>query len=271
MSLRFGRSRKVSGKAAIAAIESLESRAYFSAGVPVLTVTVPGPIAPTAISGQKFNDRIAVNVANGGTGKTTGRYTFTLLASADMTLDSGDSQIYQVTRGLNVAAQRNKNTVLRVPSLPVNLDGSYFILAQVTGTQASAIGSSTSQIAITPAHVDLSDAITKVPTTARLGKKIPVTLVLTNNGNAPAKNVLDVAFADSPLPTGASPAALGTVSTHINLKANSSKTLHLKVTVPLGTLSGNQYIVATVDPSDVFNDTNLANNVTVSAAPVSLH
>jgi len=269
----FGRLRKAGERSVGPAVESLESRAYFSAGTPDLVASLPGTLAPSAISGAKFNGRISVNVANNGDGKTSGAYTFTLFASTDSTLDSGDSQIYTAKRGLSVRPQKNKTLVFRVPTLPVNLDGSYHILAQVTGAQASATGASGGVIAITPAHVDLSDTPATVPHTAALGKKMNVVLTIANGGNVAAKGVLDIAFAASSDPTGSAPFGLGTVTAHVNIKPSASKVLHLRVPLPLGAMSGNQYIVATVmvDPKDGVVDSNLLNNVSVSVQPVSLH
>ncbi len=263
MSSNIERSRKCNGHSP--AIESLESRAYFS-GTPTLVVSVPGPIPVTAISGQKFVDHIAVNVANDGSGPTSGPYSFTLFASTDTTLAMNDSQIFQKSLGLHVLTQKNKTFVFHVPTLPINLNGSYFILAQVSGGQATAIGASIAKISITPAHITLSAAITKVPTSGRLGQKISVVLTVGNSGNVIAKGKLAIAFSDSTLANGTSAVSLGTVSTPIAIKPGTSKVLHLRVPVPLGTLSGNQYIVATLDE---LGNTILPNNLAVSASPVS--
>jgi hypothetical protein len=265
----FVRSRRNSDQASRPAIESLESRAYFAGGAPDLVVSLPGSITPTAISGGKFNGKIAVNVANDGLGKTSGPYTFTLFASTDTTLSSDDSQIYTVSRSLNVAVEKNKTFIFRVATLPVNLDGSYYVLAQVSGGQGSAVGASGGAIAITPAHIDLSDAVLGAPPTGHLGQKIPVSISVSNFGNIAATGTLDVLFELSSTSDGANPFQAANVSTHINIKPSTTKKLHLRVLVPLGASSGNQYIIATVDPSDVFNDTNLANNVAISTAPVS--
>jgi hypothetical protein len=269
MSSRFQRSRRCKGQTP--AVESLESRAYFSSGTPELVVSVPGPIPTTAISGEKFVDHIAVSIANDGTGTTSGPYSVTLFASTTTALTVNSSQIFQKPESPHISTQRNKSYTFHVPTLPVNLDGTYYIIAEVSGGQGTAVGASKTTIAITPAHIDLSNVVTKVPTTGRLGQKISVVLTVSNLGNEEAKGKLAVAFSDSIFQSGASAVALGTVSTTIAIKPGFSKPLHLRVPVPLGTLSGNQYIVADIDPLDVFHDTNLANNTAFSGSPVSLH
>ena len=42
------------------------------------------------------------------------------------------------------------------------------------------------------------------------------------------------------------------------------------VSLPLGSPVGNEYLVADVDPSNLFMDSNLTNNVSVGQVPISI-
>jgi hypothetical protein len=252
------------------AIESLESRTLLSSsGTPALLVTVPGPIPASAVAGAKVNDHVKVNIANDGTGKFSGRTTVTLYASPNGILSNTDAQLGTVTRSLGIRAGTSKNVVIVVHTLPQNLDGDYFVLANVIAPTQTVEGVSATAVVVSPAHVDLSNAITSVPGIGHLGHKINVTLDVTNLGNETAKGTLDTLFELSVNIGGSNPFQVATLTKHINLKAGGSVKLHLSVPVALGSPSGNQFIVAVLDPNDLFNDSNLANNTAISAAPVS--
>ena len=158
-------------------------------------------------------------------------------ASTDTTLGSTDSQIYKITHGVSLGVQKNETFIFHVPTLPVNLDGSYFILAQVSGAQTSAVGASVGKIAITR-HVGLSDAVTNVPSIGHLGQKISVTLTVSNGGNILASGSLATTWRIDQ-PNRLLPGDGSTLSTHISIKPGVAKTLRIcEVPVPLGSVSG---------------------------------
>jgi hypothetical protein len=249
-------------------IELLESRRLLS-GTPTLLVTVPGPVPASAIAGAKVNDHIEVNIANDGPGKFSGRTSVTLFASPTGTYSSTDAQLTVVTKSLSIPDGTSKDVELKVAAFPRNLDGNYFLLASVTTPTQTVQGVSGTEIAVTPAHVDLSNAITSVPATGHLGSKISVNLNIKNLGNEIADGTLDTLFELSQSSDGADAVQVATLTSHINLKPNASEKLHLSVPVALGSPSGNQFVVAVLDPNDVFNESPTSNNTAVSAVPVS--
>jgi len=251
-----------------AAIESLESRRLLS-GTPTLLVTVPGPVPASAIAGAKVNDHIEVNIANDGPGKLSGRTRVTLYASPNGAYSSSDAQLAVLTKSLNIADGSNKDVALKVGSFPQNLDGNYFLLARVTTPTQTVQGVSGTATAVTPAHVDLSNAVTSVPPIGHLGGKISVNLDIKNLGNEIAKGTLDTLFELSASSDGANPIQAASLTSHIDLKPDASQKLHFSVPVALGSPSGNQFIVAVVDPNDAFNELPRTNNTAVSAVPVS--
>ena len=254
------------------AIETLEGRAYLS-GVPAtVAVTVPGPIPSAVIAGVKANDKISVNVANNDVNRAKGRISITLFASLDNTLSVDDAQIQPATiAGIAIAPGHNHSYKINVKTFPQNLSGNYFILANVAGTGVNTqVGASITQANVLPAFRDLAGTVLSAPGNGRVGHKIPVTVQVTNSGNIPAKGSLGVEFGLSLSNAGTSPVALGTLSKPISIKPGQSKVIHFSVPLAVGLPTGNQYIVADVDPNNVFLDPNLANNINTFQTPISV-
>jgi hypothetical protein len=122
-------------------------------------------------------------------------------------------------------------------------------------------------LGVVPPEIDLSDRLVSVPSSGVIGRSISVTLDVSNSGNILASGPLQVAFAASPTPDGADAFALGTVSTHISLKPGVTHPAHLSIRLPAGVVAGSEYLVATVDPGDLYADVDLSNNTAVSATP----
>jgi hypothetical protein len=251
-------------------IESLESRKLLSgSGTLELLVTVPGPIPSTAVAGAKVNDRIEVKIFNDGTGSLRGRTAVTLYASPDGTFNDTDTQVGAVTPSLVIPAGSSRNIFITVSSFPQTLDGNYFLLADVVAPSQTIQGVSGTAVDVSPGYVDLSNAITSLPAVGHPGGRISVTLDVSNLGNETATGTLDALFELSSSSNGSNPFQVANTTTHIRIKAGSAEKLHLSVPVALGSPSGNQFIVAVLDPNNVFNDSNPGNNTAISAAPVS--
>ena len=56
----------------------------------------------------------------------------------------------------------------------------------------------------------------------------------------------------------------------MNIQPGKHTTLHLKVPLAVGMPTGNQYIVANVDPANEFLDPLLGDNISVSVSPVGV-
>lgn len=261
------------GKGAL--IESLESRTLLSTvvggtGTPDVVATVPAVFAKSYLAGQRATGlSIPVNLQNKGTGAARGVEDIVLFASVDGTAETAQLTSRPVARAIGIPAGRNVTYKIPIPVLPENLDGSYFIIADVTGKYATSAVSTTT-ISVTPATVDLSAAITHVPTAARLNGFVAVTLDVANEGNVRAAGRIEISFAESPNTDGSNSASLGSVERAVAIPASKHTVMHFAVKLPIGSASGNQYIVADVDTNNFFNDPNLANNTTVSLTPVSI-
>jgi hypothetical protein len=267
----FRSSQKSAVRVAGPAVEPLESRAYMSVVPATVTVTVPGPVPAQVLAGVKVNSKIGVNLANNDTVRAHGRFTLTLFASTDQTLSVGDAQIFTGNESASIASGKNHTYKITVKTFPQNLSGNYFILAEVSGPAVNpAVGASISAVSIQQPFIDLGNLVTQSPLTARVGHKFAITLKVTNNGNIPAKGPLAIALGLSNSPAGSAPFSLGTLSKSINLKPGASKLLHLSVPLPLGVVTGNEYIVADIDPANAFLDPNPANNTSVGQQAISV-
>ncbi|HET6250077.1 MAG TPA: CARDB domain-containing protein [Tepidisphaeraceae bacterium] len=270
----FSRNRRrdhQSKPAQIAVIEPMEGRTYYAANPATVTLTVSAPSPTAVIAGLRVNDKISVSIANNDVVKAGGKANVALFLSTDSTLSNDDVQVQTPSKiGLNIAAGRNHTYKLNVKMFPQNLNGTFFVIAELTGNGVNPVlGSSTATISVEQAFIDLSGAVTKTPSAGHVGKHIPVSVEVTNSGNILAKGPVSVAFSVSATPDGASAVPLATIVHHISLKPGKSSVIHFNVPVALGSPTGNQYVVADVDPSDAFLDSNLANNMTVGQQPIT--
>ena len=252
-------------------VESLESRELLALSSPALAVTIPGPLPATEIAGAKVNLAVPVTIANSGTVGAIGKFTIQLYAiqgSSSTPLTSA------VKRSLDVAVGGSDTVKLTLPSFPSSLRGDYTIRATVKfsqkGFNASLTGESSTRVDLVGPTVDLTGTIVNLPSTATLGQTFPVSLVVKNSGTATAHGSLDVLFEYSASETGSNPFQVANIVSAIDLKPAQSAKLNLKVPLALGSPSGYEYIVAVVDPMDVFNESNTSDKVSVSARPVDI-
>jgi hypothetical protein len=263
------REREEKSKTVRPPIEMLETRTLFSTAATVVA-TVPGPIPGPTIAGVVVHDKIGVNIANNDVVHARGRATIALFISTDNVLSSDDAQI-QTPKSypLNIAPGHNRTIKINVKSFPQNLNGSYYILAQVTGSAVNPVtAASTTLITVEQPEKDLAGVVVHAPAHGHAGHRIPVRVQVTNDGNILAHGKLAVAFALSASQDGSSPTGLGSLTRPINLKPGKSVMLNFSVPLALGVPTGNEYVVATVDPSNAFLDPNLSNNTSTDQTPI---
>jgi len=118
--------------------------------------------------------------------------------------------------------------------------------------------------------VDLTGAIATVPRSAASGETLAVTIVVKNNGRKTASGTLPILFEVSDYHSGANPLQVATLTNLIRLRNRAMATLNLKVPLALGMPTGSFYIVAVVDPTNVFNESSLSDKTSVSARPVRI-
>jgi cyclophilin family peptidyl-prolyl cis-trans isomerase len=226
-------------------------------------------LPPSVVAGSKTTVAAVLKITNTGNIVSTGVTTIDLYASTNGTT-TGANLITSVARKLSIKPGKSVSVSIPLGKYPLVANGSYTILAQVTDPKGNVTAQAfPAPVTIAAAEIDLTGAFASVPGTATIGKTISVTLDVTNSGNTTAAGLLDILFSASAASTGADPVQLAALTQHINLKPGGKITLHLKVPVASGTTAGQQYLVATIDPNDVFNSSGVTNNTTITPTAIT--
>lgn len=183
---------------------------------------------------------------------------------------SGASTITTVTRKLTLKAGRALKVALSIRSLPSGLEGSYYMMANLTdSTGAVSTAAAVQPITIIPPTIDLSGAFITVPRTGKVGRKAIVAFKITNSGSVTASGTLPTEiFASTTGSLDASAVNLGTFSRHIAI--GPGKTIRMQAAVTLPSSAAAYFLIAELDPQNTLNDVNLSNNNFVSSTTISI-
>jgi Tol biopolymer transport system component len=236
---------------------------------PTITATLPAAV----VGGAKARGASAsVTVQNSGTSDYNGNVAVALFASTDDALDTNaDLQITSLTKKLKIAAGQSKVVKVKIASFPSAPNGDYVLIAQASGDSiAASTGATGNKVTIAAPFVDVANAFGSVSSTAKLGKKAKLALNLTNSGNIDAKGSAPVTIEFSATP-GGEPVVGGstTATAKLALKAGSSKAAKLSFTVPAELPAGTYYVTTSIDTAS-FNDTNTANNTSISTTTITV-
>jgi hypothetical protein len=265
-------------------IEALESRAYLSgtfvaapadaggSDQPPLSATLKGGLPAAAISGQKIKPIVQTLVLTTNSDTTVqGTVSIELLLSIDPSPSSDDLTVTTVTRKVNLKPGKHTSIPLRVTSLPELTEGTFYLVAGVTApNDVVAAASTAGTMDVSPPIVDLAGQFLSVPATAQTGKNAKLTFGITNSGNVSASGTLTITLTGNTDP-GLDPSnavPLGTITHHVNIKSNGGLRFTFTGKVP-NVPAGAYYLVATLDPDNVFNDIDTFNNTFVSSGPVT--
>jgi len=232
--------------------------------VPALTAALPS----AAIAGEKTKASATVAVTNRGTGKLSGPVTIKLYASTDGSVDAGDAEITTITKKLTLKAGQTKQVKVKIGSFPTVADGSYFMVADVSGGGISESSTSNNQAAstntvtIAAPFVDLSGQASP-PKGVKAGRKATLPLTITNGGNSLLSGASSVRVTLTPS-GGGSPTTID-VPASLKLKPGASKTFKLKFAAP--PTAGSYTVSAAVDAGNAIAESDEANN---TAGPVPL-
>jgi hypothetical protein len=254
-------------------IESLEPRAYFD-----LVPSIASPLPANIVATVKNTSTVTVDLTNTAGATIKGPYTLTLFASADTTLDiPGDTQIATISKSLpSLASGKFIPIKFKLSDFPDVPNGSYFLLADVTGTLAGAgdnIATSDTSIAVADPFIDLTDSISNIaPASGQAdpGQPITVAVEIFNNGNIIASGPITTDVSASTSPDGSSPAHVITLKESIHLAPGTSKIFRSTGKIPLGYTPGTYYWVATADSNNSIGESTLANNTAISPTPLTV-
>lgn len=248
-------------------------------GNPTGTTDLSGEIRgriPTAVVGGTTRGAVAVRVVNNGPGQVNGPVSVALFVAPGGQLGAATPIGAPVIRNLRLKPNRAKNVRLRFTYPGTLPAGSYQLVAQIDAGNAVAetneqnnfvLAATPTQIA--PPFVNLAAAFATAPpaTLSQVGRRQTAVVRVTNNGNVPAANTLTVNVVAAADGSGAGGTPLGNVSRRVRINPGRSAVVRVPLTVPTIT-PGNYVLVATVDPTNVFGDTSLADNVVTT--PVSI-
>jgi uncharacterized membrane protein len=148
--------------------------------------------------------------------------------------------------------------------------GTYHVLATVTDPSGDTTTIDTGKtLAVQAPVVDLSGSFTKVPVSVKHGKNGTVTVRILNNGNIPAAGNLTITLSTSSDQTLTSATQVA-LTTKKNVKILPGKTLTFSIVFPAGAAPTSHFLVAQIDPADLFHDSTLSNNTFASATEVSV-
>jgi CARDB len=149
-------------------------------------------------------------------------------------------------------------------------EGIYHVLISVTDPSGATTTVDTGRtILVQAANVDLAGSFTKAPAVVKAGRKGTVQILVTNNGNVEANGRLSVN-----LYTSHTQSLLGA----IEITATPAKPVHIKpgksvklsLVFPTGVTGSSYFLVAQIDPNDVFDIATLGNRVFATSAMITV-
>jgi hypothetical protein len=257
----------------VAKIEILESRQLLSAGavfVPDstsaasgITPTILSHAAASVIAGQKLNATEMITLTNTSGSTLNGSFGAALYLSSTTSLNSS-SILLPESFGKTTTLKNGKaiKSTLKIASLSASVPtGKYYVVVQSTDpSDATATAASSSEISVSAPEVDLSGSFATAPTSVVVGNKAKVSLTLTEAGNIPVTSlgILFVISIDGQLSDGFQ---LANVTAKVKLQPNKPMVVPISIPIPEGSATGQQYLVAVLDPQDLLNNVNTSNNV----------
>ncbi|HEV2315950.1 MAG TPA: VCBS repeat-containing protein [Thermoplasmata archaeon] len=183
---------------------------------------------------------------------------------------SAGSTIDTVTRAMSLKAGRGLKMLVAIRSLPAGLDGSYYLIANLTdSTGAVSTAAAEQPVTVVPPTIDLSGAFVTVPRAGRVGRRAIVSFKITNSGSITASGTLPVEiFASTTGSLDASAVSVANFTRRIAIGAG--KTIRMQAVTTLPSSAAAYYLVGELDPQNTLNDVNLSNNIFASATTISL-
>lgn len=259
-------------------IEALENRQLLSADL----VGVFAGKELAAFSVSKAN-KMAVRVSNVGDALAKGSVNVTLYTSTDAALDAGDTALVPgLVKSVNLKPGKGATLKLKVAT-PNITDGNYYILANVVPGAEIGDANLANNVAVTPSpvqirqpFVDLTGTITSVKPTSltirgKHDKPLSVKVAIRNDGNIKASGVSSMSlFLSSDTNFDAQDTLLASGSKRVSISNGKSKSFSVKQRLDTSTPSGNFYVLARLNDNSGIAESDITNNVAVSAFPIMI-
>ncbi len=214
------------------------------------------------------NGTISVQVRETGTQVAAGTFSVKLFTAADGV--TAASPFASIPERLKLKSGQAMTLHLKF-AFPSSLsDGSYNVVATVD-TGAVRDLNTVNNTAVSATVVDIAAPFIDLTGSGLVApvfngtKPASIAFTLTNNGNiamGAKASTLQFLAATSGTLTGA--VVIATQPLRPNLKASSSHAVRAKLVLPSTVPAGTYFLLALLDPSNVFDDTNTSNNLVVS-------
>ena len=181
--------------------------------------------------------------------------TIGLFLSTSLTLDSAAKGLASFHASVNIAPSASTTLVLKAPAFPSVPQGTYFLLAEVTGagSPGSVAGTTANRIALSPPFTDLSiEQFSISPPALVRGRPATLELTLANVGDGPFTGVVNATLSeqsDAPGAASLPPLPLATIPLRVSLKPDARKVFHLKDLIPADAVTGPVVPVITISTS----------------------
>jgi hypothetical protein len=223
-----------------------------------LTGTLSGKLASTVIAGQKVNITQHLTITNSGTGVVSGDVSAALFLSTSTSVDSSSIQLTSTGKNVKLKPKAKLSFNFKVPSISTAVaDTTYYLVAQITDPNSNlSDAASSGTVAVVAPTIDLSGVFVKQPVAAKHGKTA-LNFTVSNAGNIAAVGLLAFNIETSPDGLLDDASLLASPSKKINIKGGKSTKVMTSIALP----AGSYFLVIQLDPSDVFSDVDLGNNV----------
>jgi hypothetical protein len=160
---------------------------------------------------------------------------------------------------------------MQIHSLPTGATGNLYIVSEVTDPSGSAaLTASANTLSVAAPFIDLQPLLIRAPAAIKAGKKGPVSVTLINKGNVAANGILSIDLqASTDGAINSNSIDLGTVVRSILIEPGKKAVLSLPG-ISFPNTRGSYYIVASIDPSNTFNESTLSDKSLSSATTVRL-
>ncbi|HWE97242.1 MAG TPA: peptidylprolyl isomerase [Tepidisphaeraceae bacterium] len=229
-------------------------------GTPALTPAATGALPASVVSGQKAKIQQVVSLS-AGAAAVSQTEVVALSLSTTTTGAPGDFTIASARKAVKLKAGKHLSLKLAAGQISGNIPtGTYHVLISVTDPSGLKNTVNTgNMLAIVPPTIDLTGSFAKVPTTAQAGGKVSVQILVANNGNLTANGRLSITLSTSP-DDQLSDATTVDISPAKLVHIKPGKPMKLTLTWTAGAAPATYHLIAQVDPTNTFGDTNPADN-----------
>ncbi|OGP93795.1 MAG: hypothetical protein A2157_12395 [Deltaproteobacteria bacterium RBG_16_47_11] len=234
---------------------------YVASDIDLVTTSVSGPSSGSP--GQQVS--ITIGIKNQGS-IGAGESYVTAYLSVDPTITMGDTELGSVY--VNNLGGGVQQTVTLNTTIPTSLNGSYYIGA-ITDSRSSVAESNENNNSLVGNQISLASAMPDIillsvsgPSSASLGKSIPVTVVVRNQGTTSSGGFYVSVYLSSDATITTNDSKIGT--TYLNgLATNAEQRVTVNGQVPSKFSLGKYYVGAIADTGNQVAESNESNNARV--------